>query len=273
MGYAFGVNVGLAPEVAGELAAACVELGYHSLWTNDEPDANGLETLAHFAAAAPSMDLGVGVLPLHRFSPQQIAADIDRLGLDPSRLWLGIGSGQLCPQLDAVQQAVEELRRLLPPQCRIVIAAMRPRMCRVGGAIADAVLLNWMLPAHAAAARQWVHEGAEAAGRDPPTVALYVRVAVGAGAEDRLRADEGRYRVINDSQRRHFAAMNTPLGSVGVAVHGRPEVLDGLVPYRRAVDLPIVRALAHPAAALLEVARAAAPTQGRGSQPSVSNSH
>jgi hypothetical protein len=79
--------------------------------------------------------------------------------------------------------------------------------------------------------------------------------------------------VINDSQRRHFAAMNTPLGSVGVAVHGRPEVLDGLVPYRRAVDLPIVRALAHPAAALLEVARAAAPTQGRGSQPSVSNSH
>jgi alkanesulfonate monooxygenase SsuD/methylene tetrahydromethanopterin reductase-like flavin-dependent oxidoreductase (luciferase family) len=259
MGYAFGVNVGLAPEVAGELAAACVELGYQSLWTNDEPDANGLETLAHFAAAAPSMELGVGVLPLHRFSPQQIVADIDRLGLDPSRLWLGIGSGQLHPQLDAVQQAVEELRRLLP-QCRIVIAAIRPRLCRLGGAIADAVLLNWMLPSHAAVARQWVHEGAEAAGRDPPTVALYVRVAVGAGADERLRVDEGRYRVINDAQRRHFAAMNTPLGSVGVAANGRLEVLDGLAPYQRAVDLPIVRALAHPATALLEVARSAAPT-------------
>ena len=267
MGYALGVNVGLAPEIAGELAVACLELGYESLWTNDEPDANGLETLAHFAAAAPSLDLGVGVLPLHRFSPQRIAADIDRLDLDPSRLWLGIGSGQLDPQLDAVQQAVEELRRLLAPQCRIVVAAMRPRLCHVGGAIADAVLLNWMLPAPAAAARQWVHEGAEAAGRDPPTVALYVRVAVGAGAEDRLCADEGRYRVINDSQRRHFAAMNVPLGSVGVAAHGRPEVLDGLVPYQHAVDLPIVRALAHPAVALLEVARACAPTQGRGSQP------
>ena len=268
MGFALGVNVGLAPEIAGELAAACVELGYESLWTNDEPDANGLETLAHFAAAAPSMDLGVGVLPLHRFSPRKIAADIDRLGLDPSRLWLGIGSGQVHPQLDPVQQAVEELRRLLAPQCRIVVAAMRPRMCRLGGAIADAVLLNWMLPAHAAAARQWVHEGAEAAGRDPPTVALYVRVAVGAGAEDRLCADEGRYRVINDSQRRHFAAMNVPLGSVGVAAHGRPEVLDGLAPYQRAVDLPIVRALAHPAAALLEVARASAPSQGPGLSPS-----
>ena len=206
--------------------------------------------------------------PASSLSRASSSADIDRLGLDPSWLWLGIGFGQLRRQLDAIQQAVQELRRLLARQCRIVVAAMRPQLCRLGGAIADAVLLNWMLPAHAAAARQWVHEGAKAADRDPPTVALYVRVAVGAGAEERLRVDEGRYRVINDAHRRHFAAMNTPLGSVGVAAHGRPEVLDGLVPYQRAVDLPIVRALAHPSMALLEVARASAPTQRRGPQPS-----
>ena len=257
--HAFGVNAGLPPDVAGELAATCVELGYESLWTNDEPDAPGLETLAHFAAAAPLMPLGVGVLPLHRYSPQRIAADIDRLGLDPTRLWLGIGSGRLDPQLDAVQRAVTELRQLLPSQCRIVVAAMRPRLCRLGGAIADAVLLNWMLPAHASGASRWVHEGAAQVGRVPPLVALYVRVAVGAGAEQRLRADEGRYREINDAQRRHFAAMNTPLGSVGIAVPERSRVLEGLAPYRQVVDLPIVRALAPPDSALLEVARAAAP--------------
>lgn len=256
---AFGVNAGLAPQVAADLAATCGELGYESLWVNDEPDAPGLESLAHFASAAPSMQLGVGVLPLHRYSPQRIAADIDRLGLDPARLWLGIGSGQLHPQLDAVQRAVTELRELLPSQCRVVVAGIRPRLCRLGGAIADAVLLNWMVPGYATEARRWVHEGAAQAGRVAPTTMLYVRVAVGAGADQRLLADESRYREISEGQRRHFAAMNAPLGSVGVAAADRQHVRDGLEPYRHAVDLAIVRALAPPDAALLDVARSAAP--------------
>ena len=34
-----GVDAGLAPEVARDLAARCAELGYGSLWTNDEPNA------------------------------------------------------------------------------------------------------------------------------------------------------------------------------------------------------------------------------------------
>ena len=248
----------MASHVAAELAATCDELGYESIWTNDEPDAPGLETLAHFSASAPSLALGVGVLPLHRYTPQRIVADIDRLRLDPARLWLGIGSGQLQPQLDAVERAVSELRRLLPA-CRIVVAAVQPRLCRLGGAIADAVLLNWMVPGYAAAARQWVHEGAEAAGRDAPPVALYVRVAVGTGAHERLWADEARYRTITEGQRRHFAKMDVPLGSVGVAESERERVLDGLAPYRRVVDLTIVRALAERETELVAVARAAAP--------------
>src|SRR4051794_10257150 len=57
-------------------------LGYHSLWSNDAPGAPGLETLAQFAAAAPGLDLGV--LPLQRYEPRAIAADVERLGLDPA---------------------------------------------------------------------------------------------------------------------------------------------------------------------------------------------
>ncbi len=67
-------------------------------------------------------------------------------------------------------------------RARIVVAAMRPRLCRLGGAIADGVLLNWMLPAQAAQARRWVHEGADEAGRAAPVVASYIRVAVGPGS-------------------------------------------------------------------------------------------
>jgi alkanesulfonate monooxygenase SsuD/methylene tetrahydromethanopterin reductase-like flavin-dependent oxidoreductase (luciferase family) len=258
-----GVDAGLDAGLARDLAARCASLGYASLWSNDERRASGLQTLAAFAPGAPELDLGVGVLPLDRHAPASIADDVDRLGLDPARLWLGIGSGGGA-SLDEVARAVEELRALLPEGTRIVVAAMRPRLCRLGGAIADGVLLNWMLPAHAARARGWVHEGAAEAGRSPPIVASYVRVAVGAGADERLRAAEDRYRTINDGYRRHFEAMDVPLGSVGIAARSREPVEDALGPYGSPLDLTIVRVLAErDADALAAVADAAAPA-GRG---------
>jgi alkanesulfonate monooxygenase SsuD/methylene tetrahydromethanopterin reductase-like flavin-dependent oxidoreductase (luciferase family) len=255
-----GINAGLEAGLARELAARCDDLGYHSLWSNDEPRAPGLETLAHFAGAAPRLQLGVGVLPLDRYRPIRIAAEVDRLGLDPSRLWIGIGSGRLRPQIDVVKRAVADLRDLLPEETRVVMAAMRPRLCRVGGAVADGVLLNWMLPGQAEEARRWVGEGASEAGRTRPLVASYVRVAVGAGSLKRLRDDEGFYRTINDGHRKHFEAMDAPLGTVGVAASARRGVLEGLAPYQSALDLPIVRVLAdYDSIGLGAVADAAAP--------------
>ncbi|MGH3112323.1 MAG: LLM class flavin-dependent oxidoreductase, partial [Gaiellaceae bacterium] len=185
-----GITAGLDPGLARDLAVRCEHLGYHSLWSNDEPSSPGLQTLARFAASAPRLELGVGVLPLDRYEPARIAAEIDRLGLDPARLWIGIGSGQLRAPIDIARRAVAELRELLPEQTRIVVAAMRPRLCRLGGAVADGVLLNWMLPGQAVQARRWVHEGADEVGRAAPVVAAYVRVAVGRGAAHRLRDEE-----------------------------------------------------------------------------------
>ena len=75
-----GVTASLDAGVARELAAQCEELGYHSLWSNDEPDARGLDTLAEFAAHTAKVQLGGGVLPLHRYQPAQIAAEVDRVG-------------------------------------------------------------------------------------------------------------------------------------------------------------------------------------------------
>jgi alkanesulfonate monooxygenase SsuD/methylene tetrahydromethanopterin reductase-like flavin-dependent oxidoreductase (luciferase family) len=240
-----GITAGLDAGLARDLAVGCEHLGYHSLWSNDEPASPGLETLARFAAAPTQLGLGVGVLPLDRHQPVRIAAEIDRLGLDPARLWIGIGAGQLRSPIETVQRAVAELRELLPEESHIVVAAMRPRLCRVGGAIADGVLLNWMLPTHAAEARRWVHEGADEAGRAAPVVASYVRVAVGSGSRQRLRDEEGYYRNINEDHRKHFEAMDVQLGTVGVAASARPEVLEGLAPYHSALDLPIARVLAE----------------------------
>jgi alkanesulfonate monooxygenase SsuD/methylene tetrahydromethanopterin reductase-like flavin-dependent oxidoreductase (luciferase family) len=254
-----GITAGLDAGLAQDLAIRCEQLGYHSLWSNDEAASSGLEMLAYFAAAAPQLELGVGVLPLDRHQPVQIAAEIARLGLDPAKLWIGVGSGQLRAPIHLVQRAVAELRELLPEGTRIVIAAMRPRMCHLGGAIADGVLLNWMLPAQAAQARRWVQQGADQAGRAAPILASYVRVALGPGAGQRLRDEERHYRTLNEAHRKHFEAMDIPLGSVGVAASARPEVLDGLAPYHSVLDLPIARLLTDQDATSLPVAIAAAP--------------
>jgi alkanesulfonate monooxygenase SsuD/methylene tetrahydromethanopterin reductase-like flavin-dependent oxidoreductase (luciferase family) len=257
---ALGIDAGLDPGLARDLAARCQALGYHSLWSNDDPGAPGLETLANFAAGAPELELGVGVLPLQRYEPAAIVAEIDRLGLDPARLWLGIGSGSLRPQIDPLRRATAELRERLPDAARIVIAAMRPRLCRLGGEIADGVLLNWMLPDGAARAREWVREAAADAGREPPLVASYVRVAVGPGAQERLDAMEGFYRTLTPGQVAHFDALDVPLGTVGVAESSAAAVRQGLEPYDPALDLTIARVLAEPEAdALTAVAEAAAP--------------
>jgi alkanesulfonate monooxygenase SsuD/methylene tetrahydromethanopterin reductase-like flavin-dependent oxidoreductase (luciferase family) len=255
-----GITAGLEGGLVRDLGTRCAELGYHSLWSNDEPAASGLETLAHAASGAPQLELGVGVLPLDRHSPVRIATEIDRLGIDASKLWIGVGSGQLRRQIDVLQRAVAELREILPGQARVVVAAMRPRLCRLAGSVADGVLLNWMLPDQAAEARRWVQEGADAAGRATPVVASYVRVAVGSGSLARLRDEEGHYRTINKAHRAYFAAMDVALGSVGVAASTPPEVRERLTPYQSALDLPIVRVLANAdARSLTAVAEAAAP--------------
>jgi alkanesulfonate monooxygenase SsuD/methylene tetrahydromethanopterin reductase-like flavin-dependent oxidoreductase (luciferase family) len=255
-----GITASLDRGLARDLAARCEHLGYHSLWSNDEPAASGLEMLAHLAAGAPQLELGVGVLPVDRHQPVRIATEIDRLGIDPAKLWIGIGSGQLRRQIDVLQRAVAELREILPVEIRIVMAAMRPRLCRLGGAVADGVLLNWMLPDQAAAARRSVQHGADEGGRAPPVVASYVRVAVGSGSRQRLRDEERHYRTINEGHRKHFAAMDVPLGSVGVAASTPLEVHRRLAPYQSALDLLIVRVLANAdATSLTAVADAAAP--------------
>jgi alkanesulfonate monooxygenase SsuD/methylene tetrahydromethanopterin reductase-like flavin-dependent oxidoreductase (luciferase family) len=253
-----GITAGLDAGLARDLAVLCEQLGYHSLWSNDEPASPGLEMLAHYARAAPQLELGVGVLPLDQHRPVRIAAEIARLGLDPAKLWIGVGSGQLRRPIQLVQRAVAELREFLPEGTRIVVAAMRPRLCRLGGAIADGVLLNWMLPAQAAQAGRWVQQGANQAGRAAPVVASYVRVAVDPGSRQRLRDEERRYRNVNEAHRLHFEAMDVPLGSVGVAASARPGVLDGLAPYHSALDLPIARLLTEQDATSLRAAAIAA---------------
>ncbi len=238
----FGVAAGLDPEVARPLAERCAKLGYASMWSNDHPGAKGLETLAEFAAAAPGVDLGVAVIALDRTPPEQIAADLERLDLDPFRLWLGVGAGFSEKPLTRMREALPELRERLPG-VRLVLAAMGPKMCALAGSSYDGAFFNWMTPDFAARARQHVESGARETGRDTPPVFGYVRTAVGPDAAERLAKEESFYRDLHDGYRNHFTRLAEPEGTVGVAAADPTEAQSQLSRYED-LDTIVVRGLA-----------------------------
>lgn len=256
----FGITAQRNPAGVGvaRLAAGLEALGYDELWANDGRRGSGLATLAAAVETSARLDLCVGVAPLSERSAAQIAAEAELLRIPHARLVLGVGTGA-GSSLDAVREAVAELRRLLP-DVRLAIAALGPRMCRLGGEVADVVLLNWSFPDRIAWSRERIAEGAAAAGRPMPRVAGYVRVAIGREASDRLAAEGERYRQRPRPYTRLFEAQDaTERGVPGVAAPDAREVPALLAPYRAALDSCVVRALpvASDAAGWLEIATAA----------------
>jgi alkanesulfonate monooxygenase SsuD/methylene tetrahydromethanopterin reductase-like flavin-dependent oxidoreductase (luciferase family) len=228
------------------------------MWSNDHPGAKGLETLAEFAGAAPEVELGVAVIALDRTSPEEIAADVERLGLDPSRLWLGVGAGFSERPLTRMRESLPELRRRLP-EVRLVLAAMGPKMCALAGARFDGAFFNWMTPEFAARSRRNVEAGAEKAGREAPPVFGYVRTAVGSDAAERLAKEESFYRDLHDGYRNHFDRLDEPQGTVGVAA-ADPSGARAMLAAYTALDTIVVRGLASATVEAMTIpAEAAAP--------------
>jgi alkanesulfonate monooxygenase SsuD/methylene tetrahydromethanopterin reductase-like flavin-dependent oxidoreductase (luciferase family) len=253
----FGVAAGLDPAAAAPLAARCEELGYSSIWSNDTPLADGLDTVAAFAQGSGDIELGV-TMALDRHPPVEINGEIERLGLDRERLWIALGAGVSAKPLTAIREALPGLREAIPGT-RLVLAAMGPKMCALAGSGFDGAFFNWMLPEFAARAREQVHAGASEASREPPPVFGYVRTAVGDGAAERLAKEESFYRDLHPGYRNHFDRLGEPEGTVGVAV-ADSEAADAELNRYRALDVVVVRGLASGTLeAMSALAAAAAP--------------
>jgi alkanesulfonate monooxygenase SsuD/methylene tetrahydromethanopterin reductase-like flavin-dependent oxidoreductase (luciferase family) len=254
------VAAGLDPDVARPLAERCAQLSYGSMWSNDHPGAKGLDTLAEFGGAAPGLDLGVAVIALDRTPPEAIAADVERLDLDPARLWLGVGAGFGEKPLTRMREALPDLRERLPG-VRLVLAAMGPKMSELAGSSYDGAFFNWMTPEFAAGAREKVEAGAAEAGRETPPIFGYVRTAVAPTAAARLAKEESFYRDLHAGYRNHFARLEAPEGTVGVAATEwtKAKAQSQLSAYT-ALDTVVVRGLASATVdAMTAVATAAAP--------------
>ena len=229
------------------------------MWSNDHPGAKGLETLAEFAAAAPGIDLGVAVIALDRTPPEEIAADIERLGLDPARLWLGVGAGfsekPLTRDARGAAGAARAAARRAPRPRRDGPEDVRPRRRQLRRR-----LLQLDDPR---VRRRRPREGRGRrcdAGREAPPVFGYVRTAVGPDAAERLAKEESFYRDLHDGYRNHFDRLGEPEGTVGVAAADRGEAQQALAAYEAALDTIVVRGLASAKVeAMTAVAEAAAP--------------
>tara|TARA_Y100000590_G_scaffold227562_1_gene256862 strand:- start:34 stop:1077 length:1044 start_codon:yes stop_codon:yes gene_type:complete len=74
-----------------------------------------------------------------------------------------------------------------PPQCTpVYLAALGPKMLRVGGELADGVALNWCTSEQVSWSRDRISEGAESSGRDPSEIKIaeYIRVCVDDNVDD-----------------------------------------------------------------------------------------
>jgi alkanesulfonate monooxygenase SsuD/methylene tetrahydromethanopterin reductase-like flavin-dependent oxidoreductase (luciferase family) len=232
--------VAIPEEVIVATAAAAEDHGYSSFWLNNPPNTHALPPLGRAAHHTGTIWLGVGIIPLSHHPPGEIVREVVQNNLPLNRFYLGIGSGPGSSSVERVAEGVRAIRSQL--QSRLVVAALGPRMCRLAGAAADGVLLNWLTPQFARASIDWVREGAQEADRPVPRLMAYVRVALGEEATTRLQREAASYEAI-PQYAAHFRRMG--VSAMGTTVTGAtPEdIRRGLTGWDGVVDEVVVRAV------------------------------
>jgi len=230
---------GVASEIVRAAARETEALGYHSFWVNHPGATDGLAALGLAAGQTTRVELGVGVIPLHTRGPESIVEGVRAHALPLDRLLLGVGSPN--PQaLKRVRDGVGVLRGEL--RTRVIVAALGPKMCRLAGEIADGVLFNWLTPEHARQSADWVRAGATAAGRRPPKLFAYVRLAVGAAAVARLKVEGDRYAAI-PAYAAHFARMGVAPTETAIGVAAPEAVAPAIARWQGVVEEVVLRAI------------------------------
>ena len=227
-GVTFASLMGLGPEAAVRTAQLAEEVGYRSYWT---AETTGPEAFSLLAAAAPSLDLGTGVLALQLRTPMVVAmAGATLQALHPERdivLGIGISSPVVTERwhgvpygdrpLARVREYVTLLRaclsgekvdfagdfwsakgfrlgvRLGDRRPKIVVGALNPAMLRLAGELADGVLLNYLPASHV----PWSVEQVRAGG--PAEIYAYVHAGICEREEgiDLARRDLFSYAVVD----------------------------------------------------------------------------
>lgn len=239
MALGFALFAGTAAEVVRAAGREAEALGYTSFWVNHPGATDGLASLAVAAKETRRIELGVGVIPLHTRGPESIAEGVLAHALPLDRLLLGVGSPNP-GSLARVRSGVADLHSRL--STRVVIAALGPQMCRLAGEVGDGVLLNWVTPEYARRSAELVREGAAAAKRPAPKIFVYVRLALGAAAHDRLLTEAKRYASV-PAYGANFDRMGVKPETTAIAALTPEDVAPALAKWEGAVDEVVLRAI------------------------------
>jgi 5,10-methylenetetrahydromethanopterin reductase len=239
--FASFMNLGMDAALAG--ARWAEELGYQSYWTAETTGPEAFSTLTAVGAAAPSLDLGTGVLALQLRTPPLVAmAGATLQALHPERdiiLGVGISSPVVTSKWHGAPYGERPLARVreyltLVKECltgesvsfkgdfyevsrfrlgikqgerrpKVVIGALNPGMLQLAGELADGVLLNYLPASHIPWSVEQVRIGAEGREGGPPTVYAYVHAGVCEREDgiDLARRDLFSYAVV-DAYARNF---------------------------------------------------------------------
>ncbi len=238
------ISIGLAGSTGADtiraVARAAEDAGLRALWLNEAPGGDALAGLAAAAEATDRLLLGVGVVALDRSPAPQLAERVERAGIPAARLILGIGSGGAPHAAAVVEAGVRGLRgRIASP---ILVGGLGPRVRRVGAELADGLLLNWLAPETAAAARAEAFAQAAAVGRGRPHVALYARTAIDADAHPILREEAARYAAYPGYAENFARTGHGPLDGSILAVDAEG-LLARIAEFDGAVDELVLRAI------------------------------
>jgi probable F420-dependent oxidoreductase len=184
------------------LVRAAEEAGYDDLWTGDTSGPDGFTPLALAAAWTRRMRLGTGIVNPFTRGPavlaQHAAALQDASG---GRFVLGLGSSSNViverwngvpfeKPLSKVREAVERLRPVLagergmggfkleqPPTrpVPIYVAALRERMLRLAGEVADGCFVNFLPVSAVSTVVEQIRAGEAAAGKETGSVDVVCR--------------------------------------------------------------------------------------------------
>ncbi|MGH2442883.1 MAG: LLM class flavin-dependent oxidoreductase [Chloroflexota bacterium] len=235
-------GLGLAATVSHDVAEASARLaqagGYHSFWLNNPPGANALHALASVASVQAGLWLGVGVIPLSHEPPEEIIRKLTEEKIPLNRFYLGLGSGGPVGGVERVRSAIGAIRRQF--DAFIVVAALGPRMCRLAGAQADGVLLNWLTTDMAQKSMEWIREGAEKSERPVPRVMAYLRASLGPEAAARLEQEANRYGSY-PTYAPHFKRFGVDARQTAIAAQSSQDLQRHLRAWNGVVDEIVIR--------------------------------
>jgi probable F420-dependent oxidoreductase len=172
------------------------DLGYTDVWSAEANGADGFTPLALASVWAPSLRLGIAIIPAYTRGPASLAQSVASLAdAAPGRFVLGVGTSSnvivenwngigFDEPYRQVKETVEFLRIALTgekftgrvgvrevkgfrlgvvPQSQppILIAALRSGMLRLAGTVGDGAIVNWLSPDDVSVVAPYVREGGD----------------------------------------------------------------------------------------------------------------